>query len=182
MAAVAAPTPPAPTTRMRTPASVQPDSVPPLAETAFSTPADLTGLRDKVALVTGGASGLGRATVLALAEAGAEVVVVDVDADGGAAVAEQVGGHFVAADVSDLQANRDMVAFAIERCGGLDYAYLNAGIGDRRRDRRGLRPRALPAGDGRQPRRRRLRHARRAAARCARAAAARSSRPRRWPA
>ncbi len=129
MAAAAAPTPPAPTTRMRTPASVQPDSVPPLAETAFSTPADLTGLRDKVALVTGGASGLGRATAFALAEAGSEVVVVDVDADGGVEVAEQVGGHFVAADVSDLQANLDMVAFATERCGGLDYAYLNAGIG-----------------------------------------------------
>ena len=114
---------------MRTLPSVQPDSVPPLAETAFSTPADLTGLRDKVALVTGGASGLGRATALALAEAGSEVVVVDVDADGGAEVAEQVGGHFVAADVSDLQANLDMVAFATERCGGLDYACLNAGIG-----------------------------------------------------
>lgn len=105
------------------------DSVPPLSETAFSTPADLSGLRDRVALVTGGASGLGRATSLALAEAGAEVVVCDVDADGGRAVAEQVGGHFFAADVSDLQANLDAVAFAVQRCGGLDYAYLNAGVG-----------------------------------------------------
>jgi NAD(P)-dependent dehydrogenase (short-subunit alcohol dehydrogenase family) len=100
-----------------------------LAESVFSTPADLTGLRDKVALVTGGASGLGRATVLALAEAGCEVVVADVDAAGGEEVAAQVGGHFVRTDVSDLQANLDMVAFATERCGGLDYAYLNAGIG-----------------------------------------------------
>jgi NAD(P)-dependent dehydrogenase (short-subunit alcohol dehydrogenase family) len=85
-------------------------------------------LADKVALVTGGASGLGRATALALAEAGAEVVVADVDADAGAAVAEQVGGHFVATDVSDLDANRAMVDFAVERCGGLDHAFLNAGV------------------------------------------------------
>ncbi len=101
----------------------------PLAETAFSTPADLTALRDKVALVTGGASGLGRATVLALAEAGAEVVVCDLSEESGAQVATQVGGRFVAADVSDLQANLDAVAFAVECCGGLDYVYLNAGIG-----------------------------------------------------
>ncbi len=100
-----------------------------MAQTAFSTPADLSGLRDRVALVTGGASGLGRATVLALAEAGAEVVVCDLAADAGRAVAEQVGGHFVAADVSDLRANLDAVAFAVERCGGLDLAFLNAGIG-----------------------------------------------------
>ena len=85
-------------------------------------------LRDKVALVTGGASGLGRATVLALAEAGAEVVVADVSEDQGAAIAEQVGGHFVRTDVSDLESNRAMVAFATERCGGLDLAFLNAGV------------------------------------------------------
>ena len=85
-------------------------------------------LADQVVIVTGGASGLGRATALAAAEAGAVVVVADVDADGGAAVAEQVGGHFVATDVSDLDANRAMVEFAVERCGGVDHAFLNAGV------------------------------------------------------
>ena len=94
----------------------------------FSTPIDLAPLRDKVVLVTGGASGLGRATALALAEAGAEVVIADRDAEGGAAVAAKVGGHFVATDVADLEANRAMVAFARERCGRLDLAYLNAGV------------------------------------------------------
>ena len=89
-----------------------------------------SSLTDKVALVTGGASGLGRATAVALAEAGAEVVVADLPAseDAGRAVAEQVGGHFVAADVSDLEHNERAVAFAVERCGGLDLVHLNAGV------------------------------------------------------
>jgi NAD(P)-dependent dehydrogenase (short-subunit alcohol dehydrogenase family) len=85
-------------------------------------------LADQVVIVTGGASGLGRATAIALAQAGAEVVIADLDQEGGAAVAEQVGGHFVATDVSDLEANRAMVAFALERCGRLDHAFLNAGV------------------------------------------------------
>jgi NAD(P)-dependent dehydrogenase (short-subunit alcohol dehydrogenase family) len=85
-------------------------------------------LRDTVALVTGGASGLGRATALALAAEGAEVVVADLDEDGGRAVAEQVGGHFWAGDVSDFEANRALVQFAVDAAGGLDIAYLNAGV------------------------------------------------------
>jgi NAD(P)-dependent dehydrogenase (short-subunit alcohol dehydrogenase family) len=85
-------------------------------------------LADKVALVTGGASGLGRATALALAEAGCEVVVADLDEAGAREVAEQVGGHSWAGDVSGFEANRGMVAFVVERCGGLDVAYLNAGV------------------------------------------------------
>jgi NAD(P)-dependent dehydrogenase (short-subunit alcohol dehydrogenase family) len=85
-------------------------------------------LKDKVALITGGASGLGRATALALAEEGAVIVVADRNEDDGRAVAEQVGGHFVACDVSDLQQNLDMVAAAVEMAGGVDLAYLNAGV------------------------------------------------------
>ena len=86
------------------------------------------GLADRVAVVTGGASGLGRATALALAEAGSVVVVADVDEEGGREVAERVGGHFVRTDVSDLEANRAMVRFAVEEAGGLDLLHLNAGV------------------------------------------------------
>jgi len=85
-------------------------------------------LRGKVAIVTGGASGLGRATALALAEAGARVVVADLDARGGREVAEMIGGHFRACDVSDLEANRALVDFAEQQCGGVDIAFLNAGV------------------------------------------------------
>jgi 3-hydroxybutyrate dehydrogenase len=56
------------------------------------------------ALVTGGASGIGRACVLRLAEGGAEVVVLDRDAEAAKAVAEEVGGTAVAVDLTDLAA------------------------------------------------------------------------------
>ena len=85
-------------------------------------------LRDKVALVTGGAGGLGSATCRALAEAGAVVVVADLDEDRGPKLARHLGGHFVAVDVSDLDANRAMVKRARELAGGLDLAFLNAGV------------------------------------------------------
>ena len=88
----------------------------------------MSDLSDQVALVTGGAGGLGRATCLALAERGVEVVVCDVDEAGGRAVAEQVGGHFVRADVSTLEDNRAAVAFVEQTCGGLDLVHLNAGV------------------------------------------------------
>ena len=89
---------------------------------------DLDVLRDKVALVTGGASGIGRLTALALAQAGAEVVVADIDGAAAEQVAREVGGHAIAADVSDLAANHAAVAFAQERAGGLDLVFLNAGV------------------------------------------------------
>jgi len=85
-------------------------------------------LEGKVALVTGGASGLGRATCRALAGAAAKVLVVDLDAEGAAAVASEVGGEPFAADVSRLEDNLAAVARAEELFGRLDLVYLNAGV------------------------------------------------------
>ncbi|MCX5425795.1 SDR family NAD(P)-dependent oxidoreductase [Streptomyces sp. NBC_00078] len=85
-------------------------------------------LQGKVAIVTGGAGGLGRASALALAKAGARVVVADLDARGGREVADMTGGRFRACDVSDLDANRALVDFAQEQFGGVDIALLNAGV------------------------------------------------------
>jgi NAD(P)-dependent dehydrogenase (short-subunit alcohol dehydrogenase family) len=92
----------------------------------MSTSADR--LRDKVALITGGASGIGRATALQLAEAGARVIIADLNEDGGAEVAALIGGDFVRTDVADLDSNRAAAEFAVERAGGLDLAFLNAGV------------------------------------------------------
>ena len=86
------------------------------------------GVAGKVALVTGGANGLGRAVVAVLAERGARVVVADLDAAAGERVAGEVGGAFVATDVADLESNRAAVAVCVERFGGLDLVHLNAGV------------------------------------------------------
>ena len=85
-------------------------------------------LAGKAALVTGGAGGLGRAACRALAAAGARVLVVDIDAQGAEAVAGEVGGEALGADVSRLDENLAMVSEAQERLGGLDLVYLNAGV------------------------------------------------------
>jgi NAD(P)-dependent dehydrogenase (short-subunit alcohol dehydrogenase family) len=89
----------------------------------------MSRLAGKVALVTGAAGGLGRATARALADAGATVVAADLDEAGARTVAAEIGGHAFACDVSDLEANRAAVAFAVDTCGGLDLVHLNAGVG-----------------------------------------------------
>lgn len=83
----------------------------------------------KVALITGGANGIGAAAARRLAGSGARVVVADVDTEAGAAVAAEVGGVFVRCDVRQLADNQAAVATAVSEFGGLDIAFLNAGVG-----------------------------------------------------
>jgi NAD(P)-dependent dehydrogenase (short-subunit alcohol dehydrogenase family) len=94
----------------------------------------VAGILDgKSALVTGGASGIGRATALAFAREGAWVAVADLTLEGAqrtAAEIEAADGKAVAiaCDVTDDAAVRAMVAAAVEAFGGLDCAFNNAGI------------------------------------------------------
>lgn len=86
---------------------------------------DLSG---RVALVTGGASGIGASTTGRLAAAGARVVVLDTDVDAAAVVAEQTGGVAIPGDVTDPTVLTAAVATTEDRFGRLDLAFLNAGI------------------------------------------------------
>jgi NAD(P)-dependent dehydrogenase (short-subunit alcohol dehydrogenase family) len=88
----------------------------------------VTDLDGKVAIVTGGAGGLGSATARALAAEGVRVVVSDIDESRGEALAHEIDGAFVRADVSLPEDNRAMFDFAAERFGGVDLVHLNAGI------------------------------------------------------
>ncbi|HSG56419.1 MAG TPA: SDR family NAD(P)-dependent oxidoreductase [Paracoccaceae bacterium] len=81
-------------------------------------------------LVTGGASGIGRATAVMLREAGASVVVLDRSADAAAEVAAACGGHAIGADVSDEASVRKAVDEAAAKLGGLDGVVNAAGIFD----------------------------------------------------
>ena len=87
-------------------------------------------IEETVALVTGGASGLGEATVRRLVGLGGKAVIVDLDAERGAALAEELGSaaRFVAADVTDPEAVGSAVAAAGE-LGELRIAVSCAGIG-----------------------------------------------------
>ena len=82
----------------------------------------------KVAIVTGGASGIGEAVAKALAAKGAKVVVADFNAEAGAKIADEIGAVFFQIDVADAEANKAMVEFAVATYGRLDYAVNNAGV------------------------------------------------------
>src|SRR3954471_11966810 len=88
-------------------------------------------LAGKVAIVTGGASGLGRATVELFVKEGASVVIADVDVGAGAALADALGdaAAFKQTDVTDADAVQGVVDFAVEHFGGLHVMFNNAGVG-----------------------------------------------------
>ncbi len=85
-------------------------------------------LADKVAVVTGGCSGIGRATVRRFAEEGATVVVADLLDGPGEELAAEVGGLFVHCDVASAEEVDRLFATAVDRYGRVDVAFNNAGI------------------------------------------------------
>lgn len=87
-------------------------------------------LDGKVAVVTGGANGIGRATVEVFVAEGGRVVVADIDDDAGEGLAAALGdaATFAHTDVSDVESVRAVVDLTVERFGGLDVMVNNAGI------------------------------------------------------
>jgi NAD(P)-dependent dehydrogenase (short-subunit alcohol dehydrogenase family) len=85
-------------------------------------------LVDRVAVVTGGASGIGLASVRRLASEGARVVVADLDVTAGELAAKEVGGMFVEVDVTDAAAVEHLFEQANSTYGSVDVAFNNAGI------------------------------------------------------
>jgi NAD(P)-dependent dehydrogenase (short-subunit alcohol dehydrogenase family) len=93
----------------------------------------MDSLKNKVALITGGASGIGRATALLFASEGAAVALVDLDEKEGSAVAAEItaaGGQalFIRCDVSEAGECRRAVEKTVSAFGGLDILFNNAGI------------------------------------------------------
>ncbi|NGY65737.1 3-oxoacyl-ACP reductase [Lentzea sp. NEAU-D13] len=85
-------------------------------------------LEGRVAVVTGGASGIGLATARRFASEGAKVVVADLDPASGKAAADEVGGLFVQVDVTDEEQVKALFQTTVDTYGKLDIAFNNAGI------------------------------------------------------
>ncbi|MEV6347201.1 3-oxoacyl-ACP reductase [Actinoplanes sp. NPDC051851] len=85
-------------------------------------------LQDRIAVITGAGSGIGLATARRFAAEGAKVVAVDISEEAGKAVAAEVGGEFVACDVSDEEQVKALFDGVAARHGRVDIAFNNAGI------------------------------------------------------
>jgi NAD(P)-dependent dehydrogenase (short-subunit alcohol dehydrogenase family) len=100
----------------------------PKAEVEHPAPLPEDALRGKVALITGGANGLGKAVAKALTDQDAIVAIADINEDLGHETAAELGVHFIKLDVRDPAENAAAVGKTVERFGGLHLLHLNAGI------------------------------------------------------
>ena len=89
----------------------------------------LTPLDGRTAIVTGGARGIGFESAKALKESGATVVIVDIDAEGGAKAAQQLGIDFFQVDLTQSKQTTKLAADIRSKYGRIDIAFNNAGIG-----------------------------------------------------
>ena len=85
-------------------------------------------LKDRVAVITGAASGIGYATAQRLAAEGAKVVVVDLNEEVGTKVAAELGGLYVKANVTNEEDVQRMYKVAFDTYNRIDIAFNNAGI------------------------------------------------------
>ena len=85
-------------------------------------------LDGRVAIVTGGAQGIGRAIVDKLADEGATVVIGDIDGDKAEAAAKRIGGLAITADIAEPEQAANLVDTTVERYGKLDVLVNNAAI------------------------------------------------------
>ena len=85
-------------------------------------------LQDRVAVITGAGSGIGAATARRFAEEGAKIVAVDMDTVSGQAIADELGGIFIKADVTVAEEVANMYKVAFDTYGSIDIAFNNAGI------------------------------------------------------
>lgn len=89
----------------------------------------MTGrLNDKVALIIGSASGIGKGIALRFAEEGARLVLADTDVEAGQATADELGAPFIGTDISQMRDAEAAVASALKHHGRLDIIVQNAGI------------------------------------------------------
>ena len=84
-------------------------------------------LKGKVAVVTGGASGFGKAIATKFRSEGADVIITDLSEDTGNAVAKDIGAHFLRADVTQRADWENVLKTAVEKFGKLDTIINNAG-------------------------------------------------------
>src|SRR6478735_8572161 len=88
-------------------------------------------LEGRSVVITGGASGIGEAMVRAFVAQGSRVSFLDIDADGGAALASDTGASFHECDVTDIEALRIVLARIEQQSGGVQVLINNAGKDDR---------------------------------------------------